>query len=147
MTKLIDSVQEDLLHRFAEGDVNDLEKEQVRLILKLFVNGTLDDVESERVLAILGNHDHCMDFLESIWMDQPIGQALASTTLPDLETSQRIQGGVVRQIRRSNAMGAAVRFGVTGFSSVASSLLKPLIKRNNWESGRASRRRRRKLND
>lgn len=143
MTKLIDSVQEDLLRRLVDDSLNDLEKEQVRAILKLVVNGTLDDVESDRVLSIIGDNEYGMDLLESIWMEQPIGQALANTPLPDLETSERIQGRVVREIRRSNTVGAIAKFGITGFGSVASGLLKPLIKRNKWESGRTARRRRR----
>ncbi len=143
MTRLIDSTQETLLRRFVEGNVNDLEKEQVRAILKKVVDGSLSEQESETVLDILGDNEDGFEILESIWLNQPLGQALASTPILDDDASERIRGGVVKRIRISNTMGAAVRLGTTGFGSVASSLLKPLIRKNKWESRRQRRRRRR----
>lgn len=147
MTNLIDSTQEDLLRRCADDMLNDLEQEQVKVVLKRFVNGALSDVESERVLNILGENERCMDLLEEVWMEQPIGYAFKSTPLPDAETAQRIEGRVIRGIHRSNAVASLARFSISGFGSVASSLLKPFIKRNKWESGRKTRRRRRQMND
>lgn len=147
MANLIDATQEDLLRRCAEDNLNELEQKQVNVILEMFVNGTLDDVESERVLSILGDNDSCMELLERIWQNHPLWQAMANTPLPDGETSKRMAEGVVRRIRRSNATGTLAKFGISGFGAVASGLLKPLIKQNRWETGRRSRRNRRKSND
>ena len=51
MTRLIDSTQETLLRRFVEGNVNDLEKEQVRAILKKVVDGSLSEQEEKERIA------------------------------------------------------------------------------------------------
>ncbi|MEM7330967.1 MAG: hypothetical protein AAF490_02670 [Chloroflexota bacterium] len=143
MTKLIDSTQIALLKRFVDGEVNDLEREQVKVILKKVVDGSLEEKESQEVLKIVDENEDALDILESIWMKQPLGQALANTPILEVEASERIRTGMVKRIRMSNTMGATVRLGTTGFGSVASSLLKPFVKKNKWESRRQRRRRRR----
>lgn len=142
MTKLLDSVQVELLHRFAEEQLNEVEKEQVKILLRRFVRGEMDDVESNRVMTIIGEHDHCIELLESIWMEEPIGQALASTPLPDIETSERLKEQIGRAIQRADAAGMAIKFGISGFGAVASSLLRPFIKQNQWKNRRSRRNRR-----
>lgn len=140
MTKLLDSVQEVLLQRFADDELNEVEKEQIKILLRRFVRGEMDDVESGRVMEIVGDHDHCMETLESIWLEEPIGQALASATIPDDETAERLKRQIVRALHRADMAGTAVRFGVTGFGAVAASLLRPFFKQNNWQSRRSRRR-------
>lgn len=142
MTKLIDSVQEALLQRFANDELNEIEREQIKILLRRFVRGELDDIESERVMAIVGEHDHCMDVLDTIWLEEPIGQALASTMVPDSQTSDRLKEEIIRALHRADMAGMVVKFGVTGFGAVAASLFRPFIKKNSWQPRRNRRTRR-----
>lgn len=144
MRKLLDSVQENLLLRFADNQLNELEMEQVRALLKRFVNGELDTIESERVLSILGESEHCLDMLDEIWAEQPIGRALAESEILDKDRSKRIESRIVQQIHLSDTLATTVKLGTTGFGAVASGLLRPLITRNKWRESSRQRRRRRK---
>lgn len=142
---IMNALQRDLLQRFAEEQLNDLEISQVRLLLKRFVGGEMDEVESEQVIEIIGENERCLDFVESLWLEEPIGQALADTTLPDLTTRSRISEQLFRQIRRANAVGTAVSFGVRGFGMVTTGLLKPLVSRKNNHKWQTRRERRKKM--
>lgn len=140
--KLLDSTQLSLLRRFAANQLNELELEQVRSLLKRFINGELDYLEAEQVMIILGDNEHCLDLLEELWLEQPLGRALAQTEILDVETSRRIEQTLVRRIHRTTAVTAVANLGIRGFASVASSLLKPLARRNNWPKSRRGVKRR-----
>ena len=143
MKNQIDSTQIELLKRYVAGDVTLLEEKQVETILTMLVEGTLTELDSDKVLDIIEGHEDSMQQIDSIWMDQPVGIALANTPILELEASERIRTGVVKRIRMSNTMGATVRLATIGFGSVASSLIKPLVTKNKWEPRRQRRRRRR----
>jgi hypothetical protein len=125
MKKVLNTIQRDLIQRFAANGLNDLELEQVTVLLRRFVRGELNESESNEVIDVLAENEKCMEFLDNLWVQHPIGQALAAAPALDGATALRVQNKLINQIQRSNLTGTMFKMGTQGFFEVAVGLLRP----------------------
>lgn len=139
--KVLNAMQRDLLQRFATNQLSDLELEQVTALLRRFIRGELDEEESNEVIEVLANHDQCIALLDQLWIQQPVGQALAATPDLDNEVAIRLENKLVRQIHRSNMARTVFKMGTQGFFSVALGLIRPLTQRNRLKPRRKRNKR------
>ncbi|WP_420645766.1 hypothetical protein [Candidatus Leptofilum sp.] len=111
-------------------------------LLRRFVAGELNDTENEAVMAQLAEDEASLEIVDALWEGQPSQTAVIK--LPDLdpERAQRVRRRLIHQIHRSDLAKNVVRMGTGGFSSVAISLLRPLLDTPNKEQRNRRRRRR-----
>ncbi|RMD47996.1 MAG: hypothetical protein D6835_06795 [Candidatus Thermofonsia bacterium] len=128
-----------LLEQFAADILNESDSQEVNLILERLITGRLSDRQAEQVMAIIGENDACMDALDALWLQMPIGAAIADVPNLDEETAVRLQRRLVHQLHRSNLTGEMFKLGTKGFLTVAASLLRPLIHRRKKSSKRRKR--------
>lgn len=108
-------------------------------LLRRFVAGELDDAQNEEIMARLAKDETSLEFVDALWQEQPSHPAAPSIPNLDSERAQRVRRRVIHQIHRADLAINVVKMGTQGFSSVAFSLLRPLLDRKN--RGRRNRRR------
>ena len=130
MKNVLNTIQRDLLQRFAANRLTELEIEQVTVLLRRFIRGELNESESSEVIDVLAENEECMAFLDTLWVQQPINQALAAAPALDGATALRVQTRLIDQIQRTNLTGTMFKMGTQGFFEVAMGLLRPFSRRN-----------------
>ena len=111
-------------------------------LLRRFVAGELNEKENEKVMARLANDEASLEIVDALWNEQPSQTAVVE--LPDLEPerAQRVRRRLIHKIHRSDLTKNVFTLGTHGFTSVAVSLLRPLLDRKGRETRRNRRRRR-----
>ena len=102
-----------------------------KALLRKFVAGELDEAQHEAVLAHLAEDDASLEIVDALWEEQASHTAVPKLPKLKPERASQIRRQLVHQIHRTTLTKNMIQMGTQGFSSVAGSLLRPLLSNNN----------------
>jgi hypothetical protein len=110
-------------------------------LLRRFVAGELNDAENEAIMAQLVEDDDSLEMVDALWEEQLSQTAVAELPNLEPERAQSLRRRLIRQIHRADLTVNVLKMGTSGFASVATSLLRPLLSTHNREKRNRRRRR------